>query len=99
MSEREKSVHHRKHPRRALLEPVIFVVGAPKSGVVAIDAETLNVSTGGACIVSNRDQTTGSIMRIKLPHPGTDIHVPRLAEVRWVAPANGRYKMGLRFVV
>jgi hypothetical protein len=99
MSEMEKYVRPRKHPRRALLKPAMFVVSAPMSGVAAIDAETMNISTGGACIVTDRDQEPGSIMRIKLPHLGTDIQVPRLAEVRWVVPANDRYKMGLQFVV
>jgi c-di-GMP-binding flagellar brake protein YcgR len=99
MSEKGECIHPRKYLRRALLKPVIYVVRAKMSGVAAIDAETLNISTGGACIVTDRGQKPGSIIRIRLPLLGTDIQVPRLAEVRWLAQANDKYKMGLEFRV
>ncbi len=74
-----------------------FVVRTQR-GVVVVDAEILDVSSGGASIVTDSYQKPGDFMKIKLPSPGTDKLVPRLTEVIWAAPVNGKYKMGLLFV-
>jgi hypothetical protein len=87
MSKREK----RTHPRAKFLKPVTFLSGAPMRMVEAVDAEFLDLSAGGACVVTDRDYDLDSFLYLRLePYP-------RLAEVRWVARANGRFKMGLEF--
>jgi hypothetical protein len=59
--------------------------------VEAVDAEFLDLSAGGACIVTEKWHDLDSFVYLRVePYP-------KLAEVRWVAPINGRFKMGLEF--
>ncbi len=89
----------RLHPRKEFMSAITFDVGAQERTVETAEAEILNVSAGGTCILTENAQEPGKVLRLKLPLQGTDIHVPSLAEVRWVVPDGNRYKMGLRFLL
>jgi hypothetical protein len=87
----------RIHPRKKYLKPVQYEIGAPMRKIEAVDAELLDISAGGACIMTDRAYRRGKVVRLRLPLNGTDILVPSLAKVRWVSPTDGRFKMGLKF--
>jgi hypothetical protein len=89
MPKKEKRIH----PRTKYLKPI----GAPIRKIEAIDAELLDISAGGACIMTDRAYRRGKVVRLRLPLNGTDILVPSLAKVSWVSPTDGRFKMGLKF--
>jgi hypothetical protein len=85
MSKLEK----RNHPRTEFLKRVTCEIGTPVLSEEAVDVETLNISTDGACI---------RVVMLRCTHSDTDMPVPRLAKVRWVASTLGRFKMGLKFL-
>jgi hypothetical protein len=64
----------------------------------SIDAATVNISKGGACIVTNRSLEPGRIVMFKRPLEEVDFELPGFAEVRWVAPDDDRFKMGVHFL-
>jgi hypothetical protein len=93
MPEREK----RKHQRRALSMNITCEIGTPFPTDEAVDAQTLNVSTDGVCIKTEKALESGRVVMLKCPDLVKDMPIPRLAEVRWVATDKGVYRMGLRF--
>jgi hypothetical protein len=98
MTEREKRIH----PRTELLQSISYDVAMLKRSVETVEtvaADILNISTGGVCIMTEKTHEPGKVIRLNLPHKGTDIPVPSLAEVKWVDPANARFKMGLEFLM
>jgi c-di-GMP-binding flagellar brake protein YcgR len=94
MSEKEK----RLYPRTELLKPITYDVGISMSRLETFDAELLNISNGGACIITERGYGPGRVLKLRIPHEGTDGLVPRLAEVRWSDFFESRFKMGLKFL-
>jgi hypothetical protein len=95
MSESEKRIH----PRAKLLKPFTCEVGTRGLSAVAYDVETLNTSMGGICILTERALEPGRVVMLRCSDRCMDRWVPSLAEVRWVAQSDGRFKMGLKFSV
>lgn len=68
---------------------------------------TVNVSTGGLCLIIDRAPVFRELMRVQVPMPGTLVRTPTLAEVRWVRPVRLRedstgdsaYFVGLQFML
>jgi len=62
---------------------------------------TENVSAGGMCIRTNRSLKLSGVVRCELRLPGTRVHLPFLARVRWVdrRPGAHRFRVGLQFIV
>ncbi len=88
-----QKVEKRSHPRRSFTKPVKYEVSVPEHRVEVIEAEILDISNDGACIVTERANEPGSFIRLRVsPHP-------RLAKVRWVDSTDGRFKMGLQFLM
>jgi hypothetical protein len=98
MAKKEKRIQHRTE----LLQSITYDIVMPMRRIETIktvDADLLNISNSGVCIKTKWANETGSVVRLKLPHHGTDILVPSLAEVKWVSPANDKFKMGLQFLM
>ncbi len=51
--------------------------------------KTLNISYGGACIVTDRLPEPSSVVSFELLYNGIGIPLPGFAEVRWVKPDKG----------
>jgi Tfp pilus assembly protein PilZ len=64
-----------------------------------ISAKTVNISHGGLCITTQSPLLVSEFIRLKLQVENTKINIPSFAEVRWVRPANGRYEIGVEFLV
>lgn len=94
MAEMEK----RLHDRIAVLKSIKYDVGVSKSKLETYDAELLNISSGGACIMTERVFRPGRVIRLRFPLKGSERWLPRLAEVKWVEPALGNLRMGLQFL-
>ncbi len=78
-------------------------LGTPQHGPekTAIKGRLQNVSQGGACLLSDRSIPTSSIVRCEIVVPGTRAAIPTLMQVRWAqkTSTNGRYKIGLQFLM
>jgi hypothetical protein len=79
MSKSEKRIH----PRTKVLRPHRCTC---EGGV----CEILDISIGGACVMTERAYEPGSIVRLSLSPP-------RLATVRWVNSIFGRFMVGVKF--
>lgn len=64
---------------------------------------TVNVSSGGLCLLADWSPRPGEIFRIHLPLSTAEATTPTLADVRWVRPlpfeSSGLSMVGLKFVV
>jgi len=64
---------------------------------------TVNVSSGGLCLLLDWAPPVQEVLRVHVPMPATLAQTPTLAEVRWVRPLpftdNGAYFVGLRFLL
>jgi hypothetical protein len=78
-------------------KPVTIEVSAATS-IETINAETLNISKGGACIVTDLFLEPGKVVMFKRPSEDMDLKLPGLGEVRWVVSAEGRFTTGIRFL-
>ena len=62
----------------------------------------LNVSTGGACVLADKHSVERfSVLPWRFQFPSVPVHVPVLAQVRWIAPAAADAKhvrIGLSFL-
>jgi hypothetical protein len=80
MSKKEKRIHSRVK----VLRPVSCTC---EGGV----CEILDISVGGACVMTDRAYEPGSIVRFSLSPP-------RLGTVRWVNYTFGRFMVGVQFL-
>jgi len=64
---------------------------------------TVNVSSGGLCVLLEFAPEVGEILRLHMPMPVTEAHTPTLADVRWVQrlPFDGNQLavVGLKFLI
>ena len=64
---------------------------------------TVNVSSGGLCLLLDWAPPVQEVLRVHVPMPATLAQTPTLAEVRWVRPLpftdNGTYFVGPRFLL
>ncbi len=64
---------------------------------------TVNVSSGGLCLLVDWFPKLGEILRVHLPLATVGAKTPTLADVRWVRPlpfeASGLIMVGLKFIV
>ncbi len=94
MSEKER----RHHPRTEFSKPVTIEATLSTHGLEAVGAELLDISSGGACIMTNISYDPGGVVKLNVPLHGTNIHIPSLADVRWVTPVDDGFKLGLHFL-
>ncbi len=72
----------RTHPRRK-----VFLPDTCEGG----NCNLLDISDGGACIISVRAYKPGRLVMLRPP-------LPKVAKVRWITPATDTYKIGLQFL-
>ncbi|MEE9615129.1 MAG: PilZ domain-containing protein [Thermodesulfobacteriota bacterium] len=63
-------------------------------------AKVIDISTGGARILTNGTHTPGKVVKLALPRQGTETALPGFAEVRWAQPVgnSGKFLVGLQFL-
>ena len=78
-------------------------LGTPQHGPekTAIRGRLQNVSQGGVCLLTDRSIPASSLVRCEIVVPGTRAAIPTLMQVRWAqkTSTNGRYKIGLQFLM
>ncbi len=66
-------------------------------------ALTINVSSGGMCLLMDWAPEWQEVLRVQVPMPIALAQTPTLAEVRWERPVpmsqNGLYFVGVRFIL
>jgi hypothetical protein len=64
---------------------------------------TVNVSSGGLCLLADWSPKLGEILRVHVPLATVEAKTPTLADVRWVRPlpfeGSGLVMVGLKFIV
>jgi PilZ domain len=71
-----------------------------ESSLITLEGVAENIGKGGIGVLSNRSFPMNSVLRCELA-AGSDIGVPTLVEVRWLAklPEKQLFKLGLQFLV
>ncbi|MGH7256048.1 MAG: PilZ domain-containing protein [Nitrospirales bacterium] len=105
---RDEQYHRDRFP---LLRPVPYetttrVTQEGPSGAVPSEtgmALSVNVSSGGMCLLMNRRPSVKQVLRVQVPMPVNLAQTPTLAEVRWVRQPpfsqDGVYLVGLKFLL
>lgn len=110
--DREKALLHRRD-RFPLMRTLHYEAGAALDGAAAeVDVETangllkgltINVSSGGLCLLVDRALPLREVLRVHMPTPIQLVQTPTLAEVRWLRAlpfkSNGTYVVGLKFLL
>jgi hypothetical protein len=86
---RNSNMEKRAHPRIEFSKP---------SKCDDVDCEILDISAGGACIMTEKPLVRGRVVILMCPFQGTDILLPSFAVVKWMYPAKDRFKMGMQFL-
>ncbi|MBW8065702.1 MAG: PilZ domain-containing protein [Nitrospira sp.] len=104
--QREKG-HQHQRDRFPLMRPVQYQTSVPIGEQQAITGQSkglsVNVSSGGMCLLIDHAPELQSVMRVHVPMLEMKAQTPTLAEVRWVRrlPFNrdGLYYVGLKFLL
>jgi hypothetical protein len=110
--DRKKALMQR-HDRFPLMRTMHYEMGAPAD--VSEEEEeaetanghmkglTVNVSSGGLCLLIDRALPVREVLRVHMPTPLQLVQTPTLAEVRWLRAlpfvTNGLYVVGLKFLL
>lgn len=82
---------------RADIREAGSMAGWPRTGL------TINVGSGGMCLLTDWEPEIQQVLRVEFPTPPTRARTPTLAEVRWKRPVplrrNGFYFVGVKFVL
>ena len=75
--------------------------GKPEMPRGVLRGKSENISTGGMCVRTKRALKTSGLVRCGPRLPGIPVHVPFLAQVRWIEKRSGAnpYRVGLQFIV
>ncbi|TLY45934.1 MAG: PilZ domain-containing protein [Nitrospirae bacterium] len=82
---------------RAAISEAGSMGGRPRTGL------TINVGSGGMCLLTDWEPAIDQVLRVEFPMPAVVAGTPTLAEVRWKRPVpfgrNGLYFVGVKFVL
>jgi len=94
------SMEKRTYLRKNATIPVVYEMGDINRRCRSFNGDIENISTGGACIITNNAVDPGRVAMLNLKVEDTDIKVPPFAEVKWTKPAGykGKYRIGLQFL-
>jgi len=85
------------------IERSILRVGGDEIPSPKIMGLTVNVSSGGLCLLADWSPKPGEIFRVHVPLSTVGATAPTLADVRWVRPlpfeGSGLWMVGLKFIV
>jgi hypothetical protein len=111
-SEWEKWNHALPNWNQRDRHPLMQVVRVERSTLRIVEAElpiprtmglTVNVSSGGLCLLVDWLPKPGEILRVHVPLATVEAKTPTLADVRWVRPlpfeGTGLVIMGVKFIV
>ena len=94
--------------RYPLMRPVQYERTAALSEVGSVEdhksvALTVNVGSGGMCLLMDRPPSQQEVLRVHVPTPVALVKTPTLAEVCWKRHVplgrNGLYFVGVKFVL
>lgn len=102
--EQEQNYHRERFP---LMRTVQYELSAPIEGEVAAQdrgkALSVNISSGGLCLLMDRAPSVHQVMRVHVPMPVMMAKTPTLGEVRWLLRVpfdwNEGYLVGLKFLL
>lgn len=99
--------HEQHRDRFPLMRPVHYELSEP-IGSEQTDGRkgqglTVNVSSGGMCLLMDHKPELQDVFRVHVPMPILTAQTPTLAEVRWVKALpfyqNGVYVVGVKFLL
>ena len=98
---RPKRLHARFSFAAQLEVRKLSAADKPRLSLGVLRGKTENISTGGVCVRTKRALKTSGLVRCGLRLPGIPVHVPFLAQVRWIEKRSGAnsYRVGLQFIV
>ena len=96
-----KRLHERFPFAAPLNASQLSLTDKPRPALAVLRGKTENISTGGVCVRTKRALKTAGLVRCELRLPGIPVHVPILAQVRWIEKRSGPnpYRVGLQFIV
>ena len=101
----DESLRRNRYP---LMRPVSYERSAPLSEAgtgrsLRGTGLSINVGSGGICLLMDREPDIQDVLRVHVPMPATLAKTPTLAEVCWKRPVplgrEGLYFVGLKFVL
>src|SRR6266853_1492973 len=98
-------MEQRKEPRYSLtceVEAIPSVSGDARKISRAVQGRVINISAGGAYLLSERPLERLSVLTCRFHFPGVPVSVPILVQVRWTElldPGNGAFRVGLKFLL
>jgi hypothetical protein len=85
------------------IERSILQVVGDELSIPKVMGLTVNVSSGGLCLLADWSPKPGEIFRVHVPLPTVGATTPTVADVRWVRPlpfeSSGLTMVGLKFIV
>jgi len=81
--------HNVRVDRTPLLCHVRFIRSTTASPLVNLgtpthDGVAINIGTGGLCVLTEAELSTGDVLRLAIPLPAQQAHTPTLGLVRWL---------------
>jgi Tfp pilus assembly protein PilZ len=70
----------------------------PSADFLVRTARGIDISTGGVGLETDDELQKGEVVKLSVPLGMGGTNIPVFAEVRWVKPLNGNYRMGLQFL-
>jgi PilZ domain len=99
-------MEHRTAPRYPLTCQIETVQSAgrdqERGEPQAVRGTVVDVSAGGACVLSEQSVEWGSVLSCRFHFPAVPVPVPVLAQVRWIQPVPSRkgiFRIGLWFII
>jgi hypothetical protein len=99
-NERICMMERRMTERKAFDHLLQYNLGATagESGDTIHIAQVQDICADGLGILTDYPLEKDAVIRVGLPAKGFEMLLPVFTEVAWVAPADKRYKAGLRFL-
>ncbi len=70
-----------------------------ETGPIAGTCKSVNISSGGLCIVTEKTLSVPSVVRVNVPVPGVPVEIPALAMVMWQEQCGSGSMAGLKFII
>jgi hypothetical protein len=98
----EQNIEKRKLDRVHFSYPVLYEINSTNSNpsnTIRGEGYGLDVSSSGIGILTDRLLSPGDVVRLYIPLGSTNTLIPTTSEVRWTVVEDGRYRLGLKFLL
>jgi hypothetical protein len=98
----DKTTEKRRLERKVFSNPILIECNEQNTGSLRplqLRGMGIDIHSDGIGILADQTIDPGGVVKLYLPLGDPKTVIPTFSEVRWTRPSEGRYRIGLHFII